>query len=251
MTTWAILDGVDAKWNARFDHVIAFEGPHPRRLNELARRVALVAADDDDLLFIDGDAFPVRSIDALMCSRHDVPLVAVRRDENLGDPQPHPCFCLTTVGFWKHIEGDWRVGYRWTNADGDEVTDVGGNLLGILRAANIAWRPLTRCNTNELHPLWFGVYGDDIAGPIVYHHGAGFRSRVARVDRVTALSRSSQFLARVPMLGRWIQRNDAARADAALTAWEASEGQRQVELANEVFAHIEQDPHFYTRFTGA
>jgi hypothetical protein len=45
------------------------------------------------------------------------------------DRQPHPSFCVTTVGLWKEIGGDWQTGYTWRNALGDEVTDVGGSLL--------------------------------------------------------------------------------------------------------------------------
>ena len=40
-----------------------------------------------------------------------------------------------------------------------------------------AWLPLLRTNTNDLHPLWFAVYGHH-----VYHHGAGFRPRQSRVE---------------------------------------------------------------------
>ena len=32
-----------------------------------------------------------------------------------GDPQPHPCFCVTTVGFWQDIGGDSDEGPQWQN----------------------------------------------------------------------------------------------------------------------------------------
>jgi hypothetical protein len=105
-------------------------------------------------------------------------LAAVRRDENLGDPQPHPCFSFTTCGFWREIQGDWSKGGTWTNSLGNIVTDPGGNLLHILADRNVDWLPLLRTNTNdEHHPLWFAVYGHRI-----YHHGAGFRERYSRLD---------------------------------------------------------------------
>ncbi len=96
-------------------------------------------------------------------------MIAVRRAE-MGDPQPHPCFCLTTVGFWREIGGDWHSGHKWQNEAGNKVSDVGGNLLGKLEHEGIGWRALERTNKTDLHPLFFAVYGD-----LAYHHGGGFR----------------------------------------------------------------------------
>ena len=133
---------------------------------------------DDILVFIDGDALPIRPVARWMRRRLDeFRLVAVRRDENLGDPQPHPCFAFTTGGFWQEIGGDWRQGGTWVNSLGDTVTDPGGNLLHILDERGIDWLPLLRTNTHDAHPVWFAVYDHRI-----YHHGAGFRSRQSRVD---------------------------------------------------------------------
>ena len=98
------------------------------------------------------------------------PLIAVKRAE-ASDVQPHPCFCLTTVGFWRELGGDWRKGgYSWTNAVGREVSDVGARVLKAVNEQDVDWRPLLRSNKTDAHPLFFGVYDD-----VVYHHGAGFR----------------------------------------------------------------------------
>jgi hypothetical protein len=97
--------------------------------------------------------------------------------ENAGDIQPHPSFCLTTVKFWKEINGDWKRGYEWRNSTGNKITDTGGNLLSILDKKRIGWLPLLRSNKRDLHKLWFGIYED-----LIYHHGAGFRQPVSRVD---------------------------------------------------------------------
>ena len=110
--------------------------------------------------------------------------MAVRRDENLGDPQPHPSFCATTVGFWRDIGGDWRGG-EWVNAAGMTVCDAGGKLLHTLEERGVDWMPLLRTNTLDLHPLWFAVYGHRI-----YHHGAGFQ--VTRAERVLWAERFKQ-----------------------------------------------------------
>jgi hypothetical protein len=174
---FASLNGIEKGLWDRFHFAADLEGDHPEKLNELADIVAGQSAPDDVLVFLDGDAFPVRPIGAWfesLLSSH--PLAALRRDENLGDPQPHPAFCVTTVGFWKEIEGDWRAGYTWENAFGT-TTDVGGRLLQTLEERNLSWRPILRTNTNNIHPIWFGVYEHRI-----YHHGAGFRPRVSRLD---------------------------------------------------------------------
>jgi hypothetical protein len=170
---YASLNGIDASWNSRFAFAADLPGTHPEKLNALADVVSAQAAGDDILVFIDGDAFPIAPVTEAVLG--GMPLAAVRRDENLGDPQPHPCFAMTTVRFWNEIGGDWRAGYTWTNELGYRTSDTGGNLLGILRERGISWRPLLRSNPVEIHPIWFGIYGD-----VVYHHGAGFRGRVAR-----------------------------------------------------------------------
>ncbi|MGO8871527.1 MAG: hypothetical protein ACLQPH_09035 [Acidimicrobiales bacterium] len=177
--TWASLEGItDPADRARFDVVEDAEGMHADKLNALAGLV-LDSADADDLLvFIDGDAFPVRPIAAWLDGLlGEYPLVAVRRDENRAERQPHPSFCATTVGFWQEIGGDWREGGTWKSPGGADVTDVGGTLYNQLQEAGVDWLPLLRSNTSDLHPLWFGVYAEH-----VYHHGAGFRRRVSRVD---------------------------------------------------------------------
>jgi len=176
---YASLNGIDdPAVRARFHYAADVEGIHAEKLNALAAHVIAEADPTDPLVFIDGDAFPVRPLvpwiaDTLAAYR----LAAVRRDDNLGDRQPHPCFCLTTVGLWGDIDGDWRKGGTWVNAEGRELTDVGGNLLVQLRQRGIEWLPLLRTNTTNLHPLFFGVYGHR-----VYHHGAGFRDKESRLD---------------------------------------------------------------------
>ncbi len=175
---YASLNGIDLdEYGPRFHWAEDMPGDHHVKLNALAERITADAEPDDLLLFIDSDAFPIAPIDGTLLG--GTPLTAVRRDENAAEPIPHPCFCLTTVGFWNEIEGDWGHGkYIWTAPSGDPVTDGGANLLALLEARDVEWRPLLRSNRQELHPLWFGVYGD-----VVYHHGAG--SRPARSYRDT------------------------------------------------------------------
>jgi hypothetical protein len=151
---------------------------HGEKLNFLAQQIAAEGAADDVIVFLDGDAFPIapvaRALDDLLA---DAPLVAIRRDEN-EDTYPHPSFCAAQVGFWQELGGDWRD---------DRATggmDVGGRVARRLAELGVEWTPLLRMNAHDLHPVLFGVYGDPAHGPLVYHHGAGFRGAhpVTRAD---------------------------------------------------------------------
>lgn len=159
------------------------KGPtgHAAKLNALAAQISREAAPEDVLIFLDGDAFPIAPLDRFLeDTLARFPLAAIRRDENLGDKQPHPAFCATTVGFWQHVGGDWSRG-PWTNDVGWEIDDPGGRLLATLTEKEIDWHPLRRTNRVNLHPVLFGLYDD-----VVYHHGAGFRHVFDRVDRLRA-----------------------------------------------------------------
>jgi hypothetical protein len=181
---FASLNGIEDEGAAeRFHYAADLSGSHPEKLNALAEVVSASAPPSDILIFLDGDAFPVRPlVPWLEEELGRVPLIAIRRDENLGDPQPHPSFCATTVGFWQEIGGDWRPGEAWVNVAGREVADTGGRLLTRLRQLQVSWRPLLRTNTYNPHDVWFGVYAHR-----VYHHGVGFQA--ARVERVDWSSR--------------------------------------------------------------
>lgn len=152
------------------------DGLHGAKLNVLADKIAHEADPQDLLVFIDGDAFPIAPFEpaaSRLLAAH--PLAAVRRDENAGDPQPHPSFCVTTVGFWHDIDGDWTRGHRFVNAAGTLLSDFGGKVMKALEDRGIEWFPILRSNQRDLHPVLFGVYGD-----LVYHHGAGFRPPITR-----------------------------------------------------------------------
>jgi hypothetical protein len=162
-------------------------GDHAAKLNLLADIIRFNADPSDVVMFIDGDAWPIAPIAPLIRERMEPQrLIAVQRYENNADIQPHPCFCLTTVGLWHEIGGDWHPGYTWFDPQGVPVTDVGGNLLEAVERAGIDWYPLRRVNRVDPHPVFFGVYGDDTYGGVVYHHGAAFRpGGLTRADFVT------------------------------------------------------------------
>jgi hypothetical protein len=169
--TWTSLQGIDPSYGVHFDRVIEQAGRHPGKLNNLALEISHEAEASDLLMFIDGDAFPIADpMPLVLDSLAKAPLVAVRRAENGGDRQPHPCFCVTTVGLWHEINGDWSPAHKWTLPDGRKASDVGGNLLRALELTKTPWVEILRSNPGHMDPLLFAIYGG-----IVYHHGAGFR----------------------------------------------------------------------------
>jgi hypothetical protein len=203
-TTWTSLEKIDPSYGAQFDHVVEQIGRHSDKLNHLATE-ALHEADDDDLLmFLDGDAIPITDpMPLISASLARAPLLAVRRVENGGDPQPHPCFCVTTAKLWRELGGDWSQGYVWTNEFGRRVSDVGGNLLRKLELTGTPWVPVLRSNRTNLDPVLFGIYGDT-----VYHHGAGFRGLRPLTRLHARVAPEVRSASRLPVLGRALRRRD-------------------------------------------
>jgi hypothetical protein len=177
--TWSSIEDIDPSYSTFFDRVLEQRGPHPCKLNHLALEICHVAADDDLIMFLDGDAFPIADpMPVIEAALQSAPLLAVRRAENLDEPQPHPSFCVTTVGAWRSLPGDWSLGPVWP-ARRELVSDVGATLMRALELSGTPWVPLLRTNGAKLHPLLFAVYGE-----VVYHHGAGFREKaLPRIDR--------------------------------------------------------------------
>lgn len=227
--TYVSLEGIAPRWHDRFDVVVPSAGRHAGKLNHLARVVLADAADDDLLMFIDGDAFPVADpMPVVEKALADTDLVAVRRDENLGDPQPHPCFCVTTVGTWAALGGDWSNGPIWTNERGATVSDVGASLRWQLEHTGRTWTPLLRSNRHDLHPVLFAVYAE-----VVYHHGAGYRPMITRVD-------TDQ---------RGATRHWPGPLNRVVPpALRAVQSRRNRRTSEEVFRHLSRDPEFYRRF---
>jgi hypothetical protein len=232
--TWTSLEGIDPSYGRHFDHVIDQAGAHPGKLNHMAIEIAHRAHPEDLLMFLDGDAFPIADPMPLVTDAlADAALVAVRRAENGDDKQPHPCFCVTSVGTWKTLPGDWSMGYRWEIPDGRRPTDVGANLLRTLELTGTPWVDILRTNPVKDDPLYFAIYGGTI-----YHHGSGFRrggaSRSAYDTRPKPL--------RVPDLAplRALARAVDRARDAA---WKAKTRRPQLHEANRVYEMIrDEDP---------
>jgi hypothetical protein len=229
-TTWGSLEGISPGFGRYFDRVVEQAGPHADKLNHLAIEICHAAADDDLIAFLDGDAFPVADPGPLIeAGLREAPLLAVRRSENGGDPQPHPCFCVTTVATWRELPGDWTKGHMWRDENGEPRTDVGANLMRQLELSGTPWHPVLRSNRRDPHPLFFGVYGGAI-----YHHGAGFRSPVSRSDTVGLRPVPN---GRAPIVGPLARRLGRARREAQVR----SIARRNRRLSERIFARIERD----------
>ena len=237
---FAAVEGVDRSYEQRFDTVVPAVGSHAGKLNLLAAVIGAEARRDDLILFLDGDAFPIADpMPTIRDGLERTALVAIRRDENDGDTQPHPSFAATTVDTWRSINGDWSAGHPWVGRSGKSTSDVGGNLLRLLELAGASWQPVRRSNTRELHPLWFGVYGG-----VVYHHGAGFRPPISRADAAEAPRRHTADFPglRGPSrkLNSWRDRRWRERRQAIAKA-----------MSDRVYAQIRSDPTFHQQFLGA
>ncbi|HEX3174196.1 MAG TPA: hypothetical protein VHQ43_08265 [Solirubrobacterales bacterium] len=193
---WASLEGIDISYGTYFDHLVDHERDRPESLNSgvdhagklnlLAAEICREAEDDDLLMFLDGDAFPIADPAPLLASGlADAPLMAVRRAE-VESPHPHPCFCVTDVGTWRSLPGDWSKGFVRPGLRRRPTSDVGSNLLRQLELSGTPWSQVLRSNRRNLHPLLFAVYGDTI-----YHHGAGFRRPLPRIDMLALKDESA------------------------------------------------------------
>ncbi|MGH9028941.1 MAG: hypothetical protein ACRDV4_04935 [Acidimicrobiales bacterium] len=233
---WASLEDVPGDHSAKFGRTVTALGAHPGKLNLLAAEISAEAAPQDLIVFLDGDAFPI--VDPMPTVRRALSgtrLVAVRRDENAGHNQPHPCFCALTVATWEELHGDWSSAYSWAGPEGTPISDVGGNLLRALERSGVSWTPLLRTNRVDLHPVWFAIYGG-----VVYHHGSGFRPAMSYLDlqdRPKVWSRGRQ----LPVVGRAIRRFNRTR----LHHWRAEVARSAERLGDEMIEKIKRDPEFY------
>lgn len=247
---YAWLNGVPGDHREKFYYLNTENvEQHAVKLNILADLIYFDSNRDNDLIiFLDGDAFPIG--DAMGFVRQKLPqypLVAIQRLENNGDLQPHPCFCVTTIGFWKRIGGDWKQGYTWIDPQGKSMTDVGGNLLGAIKREGVSWFPMHRSNRSNLHPLWFGVYEG-----LIYHHGAAFRGPFSRAD-IQKVATEAKGIWRWP-LARAIDQLDPHRRSRVLRHLHPVQRlERKIVLQNQalsarVFEKLRNDPEFYQIF---
>jgi hypothetical protein len=234
---WGSLEGVDASFRGSFDRVVRSLGGHAGKLNLLASIVCDEADPDDVLIFLDGDAFPVADVvEPVRSALSTTSLVAVQRLENFEDRQPHPCFCATTVGFWRALPGDWSSGYPLRPG----WSDVGANLLHRLERTKTEWTPIHRSHSVAGHSLMFGVYGG-----FLYHHGSGFRRINTEQGDLTPAGLSEP-AARRPY-ERLGQSTIGERLRDPAVKGLVDEVMANQALSEKVYAAIVADPNFFER----
>ena len=159
---------------------------HSIKLATAYKQISETMKDDDLILVMDSDAFPIKNIDHLIESinKEDEYLYAIQRKEN-GELYAHPSFCLTKkktisrlskhVNFVNEGSGETPVTSVWMRAivqsvwDSEKI-DTAGALTQCIEREKLKWVPLERTNTIDLVPVLFGIYGD-----LIYHHGCGSR----------------------------------------------------------------------------
>jgi hypothetical protein len=179
--SWGSLQLIDSSYASYFDRIVEQKGPQAGKLNHLALEISEEASETDLLMFLAGDAFPIADpMPMIGEALARAPLLAARRLANASAPQPHPCFCVTTVGAWRSLAGDWSDGYAWRDERDELLTDFGANLLRRLELTRTPWVELLRSNSRRLDPVSFALYGG-----VLYHHGAG-ADAPGRADRAQA-----------------------------------------------------------------
>ena len=203
-----------------------FSDQHWARLDYLAGAICEESSDDDLLIFMDSDAFPITGWEKeIRQFLNNFAIAAIVRKEN---PEkllsvedcnyPHPCFFATTVGFWKKNKLSWGL-------DPSTGAQSAGVLLHRkLKELGIKWKPLLRSNAINIHPLYFGIYGN-----LIYHHGAGNREVYDSID-----------IWNRPLLGNKVD----------LDLRYPAIPQFNNKLSNLVFEEIATDPNFIRVFLG-
>ena len=181
--------GIDKSVSSKFD--VVFSGDtkgsggafqHSQRLKTLYTNILQSAKDEDIIVFLDSDAFPLsEDIEKFIKEKLEkYSLVAVQRLENTGDRHPHPMFCVSTIKTWKKLHrlsggNVWSLGP--SGGGGGGIMEIGGGLLQTLNKNKIKWYKMKRSNVTNYHKVFFGVYEN-----LIYHHGGGSRALRCRQD---------------------------------------------------------------------
>ena len=131
---------------------------------------------EDIILIIDSDAFLVNNLDILIKKLDNYPFISCQEPQHEIDPTreiPHPMFFM-----FKFSMLNEKLEYYLTTIQDDGTGTWWGGLIKWMESNNYEYYPIKRSNKVNLHPLYFGIYGDTI-----YHHWAGSRNMITRPDR--------------------------------------------------------------------
>ena len=227
--------------SARFEYVNrSGKKDHAGHLNHLLLKVLETAKSDNDILiFLDGDAFPIAPLVTYLENKlADYQLIAVQRPENYGEHLPHPCFCAARISCWKELGAVWGKAKSSTEFG----IDPGGRMLETLNQKSIIWGKMLRSNKLDIHPLFFGIYDD-----VIYHHGAGFRDPISRIEMAgpEMIRKQRKLLSQItePLPNRffldWKRRLSPYRRE------EYRIIRKNQELQDDVFSKLKRDKEFY------
>ena len=134
----------------------------------------------DIVIRIDSDAFFVDDVNEKfvdkVINKKFLAMYEPEHEWDLNYIAPHPAFYA--------FRGEY-LNQGLDAAMSEMVEDGHSNWWGLLmnwyKENKIDWYPLKRSNQINLHPIYFGIYDN-----LVYHHFAGSRDKVTRVDRKKA-----------------------------------------------------------------
>jgi len=141
--------------------------------------------DDDLLVFTDCDAWPIKDNWSKEIREHleKHAVVSIQRRENPEPllkeeykPYPHASFYVMKAKVWQENYG-YPNGLSWSLNPSLTISTMGPTMKVWLESKGLTSYPLLRTNVIDIHPLYFGVYGD-----LVYHHGAGTRLKYDSAD---------------------------------------------------------------------
>ena len=154
------------------------------------RAVCLGAADDDIIIFLDGDAFPIGPEFPLrifrILSHNNYCFI-----QEPAEDKPHPAFFAVRVKDWRSLS--WFPGpFMIMDSDGGSSRidfDIGGSLSDYLDPDECHILTHKDCS---FHPEFFSTFGDK-DGSLVYHHGASFRKHTySRAERAAGCGRDQK-----------------------------------------------------------
>lgn len=167
------------KWGRVRNKGVNFDGiprrswNHWTKLNNLTNMVVndVDTNDDDILIWLDCDAFPVADVNDFIESKlKEFEFFAINRKEMNNSVIPHPSFAGCKVKLWKKFNLSWE-GIPHAPL-GKETQDTGGKMYDILQKNNIEWYKLNLSHSLTPHTYYFAIYDS-----LVYHHGAGTRAK--------------------------------------------------------------------------
>lgn len=167
------------KWGRVRNRGVNFDGiprrswNHWTKLNNLTNIVVNGddTNDDDILIWLDCDAFPVADVNDFIESKlKEFEFFAINRKEMNNSVIPHPSFAGCKVKLWKKFNLSWE-GIPHAPL-GKETHDTGGRMYDILQKNNIEWYKLNLSHSLTRHTYYFAIYDS-----LIYHHGAGTRAK--------------------------------------------------------------------------